>query len=93
MNSDGTATSPSVGVVSNYLQRIPVGGLLVVAGTLVGLGALLLVRGIHLYIHFYSYASGIATHRLQQTLFWSIFGGIVLALGLFLLARSLSRYR
>lgn len=59
------------------------------SGLLVGLGVLALARGVHLYVTFYSYASGIGTSRLTQTLFWAAAGGVLLSIGVFLLAKSL----
>lgn len=85
MNSDGTHNSTS-NRTQLSIQQLPTGGLVIVSGVLVGFGALVLVRGLHLYLHFYNYASaGMATGRLFQTLLWSVTGGIVLSLGIFLL--------
>ena len=69
--------------------RLPIGGLVLASGALIGLGALALVRGLHLYLQFYSYATGMAMSRWYQTLFWSVVGGVVLSLGIsLLLSRS-----
>ena len=62
----------------------------VVAGLLIGLGTLALVRGLWVYVEFYSFASGIDTGRLTEALFWSGSGGIVLASGIVVLYVSLA---
>ena len=90
MDSDGAHTSKTSKRGQSILQ-IPIGGLLLLSGALIGLGSLALVRGLHLYLHFYSYATGMATSRWYQTFFWSVAGGIVLSLGIFLLITSLSQ--
>ena len=89
MNPDERGSATPNGSLSETAQRIPRSGLLVAAGILVGVGVVALVRGVHIYIHFHSYASGIATSRLVQTLFWAVTGGIVLAAGIVLLVESL----
>lgn len=61
---------------------IPTLALFVGSGLLVGLGTLALARGVHLYVHFYSYATGIPTSRLTQTILWSVAGGMLLVTGL-----------
>lgn len=58
------------------------------AGLLLGFGALALVRGLHVYVDFYSFASGIATRRLHQTFLWSGLGGISIAAGIATLVGS-----
>ena len=88
MNSDGTRNSITSRTPLSILQ-LPIGGLVLVSGALIGLGTLALVRGLHLYLRFYSYTTGMATGRWYQTLFWSVTGGIVLSLGIFLLMTSL----
>ncbi len=90
MNSTETTNASFGDTLSKVVQRMTVGGYLIGSGVLIGLGALALVRGLHLYIHFYSYATGIETSRLYQTLIWSLAGGIVLSLGVFTLVKSLS---
>ena len=75
--------------LSSSVRRTSSIGTVIVSGVLIGLGALALTRGLHMYTHFYSYATGIATTRLYQLLFWSIAGGIVLSIGIFVLANSL----
>lgn len=89
MNSTQITNPSSGGTLSNFVQRIPVGGVLIGSGVLIGLGTLALVRGLHLYIHFYSYATGLGMSRLYQTLFWTVTGGIILSLGVFALVKSL----
>lgn len=81
-SSDGTEMAS---MATRTAQR---GGTLVASGILVGLGALALARGLHLYVHFYSYASGIATSRLLAALSWSLAGGILLTVGIAMLLGS-----
>ncbi len=89
MKSDEAVRSGRAGPLSKFVRRMPNIGLLAASGTLIGLGALALARGLHLYVHFYSYATGIATSRLYQTLVWAAAGGVLLSIGVFLLANSL----
>ncbi|NUE02349.1 hypothetical protein HUB97_07585 [Halorubraceae archaeon YAN] len=90
MSPEETRT-PVTSRTPQLILRIPIGGLVLVSGALIGLGTLALLRGLHLYLNFYSYASGMATSRWFQTLFWSVVGGIVLSIGVFLLITSLSQ--
>lgn len=87
MESDDSSRADSAGVVVGSTRQAPTLARVLVSGLLVGFGVLTLARGLHTYLHFHSYATGIATSRLYQALFWSATGGILLSVGVVSLLR------
>lgn len=93
MTTDESGIPDRTATVQTPARGGPTAVLVVASGVLVGVGALALVRGLHVYLHFHSYASGIATERAVQSVFWAVAGGTALAIGASLLATALLRTR